>query len=125
MISRTIDVEYSAAVCRDAFNIDTSANVSNINKYGGHDIAYERLAFLDGEWDPWRAAGVQALSQPKRDSTVSQPVILIDDAVHHWDENGVFPNETGPGIPPEAVKSAKDEMRSFVKAWLEEFEATE
>jgi len=25
----------------------------------------------------------------------SEPFILIDGAVHHWDENGLFPNQNG------------------------------
>ena len=121
MISRTIDLEYSAAICESAFGLTEPANVDIINRFGGFDASYDRLAWVDGEWDPWRAAGVQADSQPDRESTPSEPIILIDDAVHHWDENGVFPNETSPGVPPEAVVKAKDEIREFVLAWLKEW----
>lgn len=120
MISRLVDLEYSASTCRDAFDMHGVANVSNINKYGAFDISYPRLAFVDGEWDPWRAAGVNALTQPPRESTPSEPVMLIDGAVHHWDENGVWPNETTP-VPP-AVVEAKDFIREFTLAWLEEWE---
>lgn len=122
MISRLVDLEYSSATCRDAFNLHGVANVSNINKYGGYDASYPRLAWVDGEWDPWRAAGVQALTQPPRESTPSEPVFLIDGAVHHWDENGVWPNETTADFPPKPVKDAKDAIREFTLAWLEEWE---
>ncbi|KAF4126262.1 Serine carboxypeptidase S28 [Geosmithia morbida] len=106
-------------VCtEDAFNITKPADTDRINKYGSFNISYPRLAFVDGQWDPWRAAGVHALSQVQRDSTISEPMILIDGGVHHWDENGVFPNETKPGFPPKAVIMAKREMRDFVKEWL-------
>lgn len=94
--------------------------MERVNKYGGFDIAYPRLAFVDGEWDPWRAAGVHAVSQePARPSTPDQPMFLIDDAVHHWDENGLFPNETTPELPPPAVKEAKAFIEEFVLEWLE------
>lgn len=121
MISRLVDLEYSSRSCRSAFDIYTAANISNINKYGAFDISYPRLAWLDGEWDPWRAAGVQALSQPRRESTPSEPVILIDNAVHHWDENGVYPNQTTADFPPPAVKKAKEAIREFTLAWLEDW----
>jgi hypothetical protein len=118
MISRAVDLEYSSRICRNTFGIKEIANVSNINKYGGFDISYPRLAFIDGEWDPWRAAGVQALTQPKRNSTVSEPIFLIDDAVHHWDENGIFPEEETPDLPPPSVKEAKALIRDSVLKWL-------
>ncbi|KAI6779948.1 serine protease-like protein [Emericellopsis cladophorae] len=121
MVSRLVDLEYSTEICRSAFNISEPADTDRINKFGGFDASYPRLAWLDGEWDPWRAAGVHALSQDRRESTPSEPLILIDDAVHHWDENGVFCNETRPGVPPRAVKDAQRAIRSFVKAWLEEW----
>lgn len=118
MISRAVDLEYSSRICRDTFGLNEIANVSNINKYGEFDITYPRLAFIDGEWDPWRAAGVQALTQPKRNSTISRPVILIDDAVHHWDENGLLPSEETPDLPPPAVREAKAQIKDFVLKWL-------
>ncbi|KEY67030.1 hypothetical protein S7711_04712 [Stachybotrys chartarum IBT 7711] len=122
MISRLVDLEYSSRICTLGFGFHTPANTTAINKYGGFNISYPRLAWLDGEWDPWRAAGVQALTQPPRESTPSEPVILIDDAVHHWDENGVFCNETRPGVPPQQVRDAKREIRRFVREWLTEWE---
>jgi hypothetical protein len=122
MISRAVDLEYSARTCVDIFNLTTPANTTNVNKWGGFHASYDRLAWVDGEWDPWRQAGVNALHLTPRESTPSEPVILIDEAVHHWDENGVFCNETRPGVPPEAVKSAKREIRAFVKEWLTEWE---
>ncbi|CAI6093388.1 unnamed protein product [Clonostachys chloroleuca] len=121
MMSRLVDLEYSSQICKDAFNITGVANLDAINKYGGFGISYHRLAFLDGEWDPWRAAGVNALTQPKRNSTTAEPVILIDDAVHHWDENGVYPEQVTPDFPPKAVQSAKQEIKEFVAEWLKEF----
>ncbi|KAH9901780.1 peptidase S28 [Xylariomycetidae sp. FL2044] len=124
LISRTIDLEYSSVICKEAFNLTGVADVEAINKYGGFNLSYPRLAFVDGEWDPWRAAGVHALGLPERESTTSEPFILIDKAVHHWDENGVFPNETSTDFPPAAVASAQAAEASFVQAWVDEFKAS-
>ncbi|KAI1260466.1 peptidase S28 [Xylariaceae sp. FL1019] len=121
LISRTIDLDYSTVICRDAFNLTKEADVNAINKYGGFNLSYSRLAWVDGEWDPWRAAGVHAIGIPERYSTTSEPYILIDKAVHHWDENGLFPNETTAELPPAAVADAQDQEATFVKQWLAEF----
>ncbi|KAI0977595.1 peptidase S28 [Xylaria arbuscula] len=121
LISRTIDLDYSAVICRDAFNLTKPADVNAINKYGGFGISYPRLAFVDGEWDPWRAAGAHAIGHPTRKSTTSEPYILISKAVHHWDENGLFPNETTSELPPSAVADAQKKEATFVKAWVKEF----
>ncbi|KAI1169409.1 peptidase S28 [Nemania serpens] len=122
LISRTVDLEYSSVICRDAFNLTAKADVNAINKYGGFHLTYPRLAWVDGEWDPWRAAGVHAIGLPKRESTTSEPYILISKAVHHWDENGLFPNETTPALPPAPVADAQGKEAVFVKKWVKEFQ---
>ncbi|KAI0396841.1 peptidase S28 [Xylariaceae sp. FL0594] len=122
LISRTIDLEYSSVICREAFNITKPSDVHAINKYGGFALRYPRLAFVDGEWDPWRAAGPHAIGLPPRPSTVSEPFILVAKAVHHWDENGLFPNETTADLPPKPVADAQAREAVFVKKWLEEFD---
>ncbi|KAI5919986.1 peptidase S28 [Camillea tinctor] len=122
LISRTIDIEYSTTICRDSFNLTEPAKVDVINKYGGFNISYPRLAFVDGEWDPWRAAGVHAIGLPERESTTSEPYILIAKAVHHWDENGVFENETTADFPPAPVADAQKQEREFVQEWVKEFQ---
>ncbi|KAI0884205.1 peptidase S28 [Annulohypoxylon maeteangense] len=121
LISRTIDVDYSALICRDAFNLTKPADVEYINRIGGFNISYPRLAFIDGEWDPWRAAGVHAIGLPERNSTTEEPYILIAKAVHHWDENGLFPNETTADLPPAPVADAQSQMATFVKEWVQDF----
>ncbi|KAH7032739.1 peptidase S28 [Microdochium trichocladiopsis] len=121
MISRLIDLESQAVICQTAFNITEPADLEIVNKFGGFAASYPRVAWLDGEWDPWRAAGVHAIGLPPRESTVSEPYILIDKAVHHWDENGVFESEQTPDFPPKPVAEAKTQIREFVKAWLAEW----
>lgn len=89
---RVLDLEYLTAVCRYAFNITSPPDTDVINQYGGFNISYPRLAHIGGETDPWRAASPLAtLDVPTRlnvSSTIDEPVILIQGAVHHWDENG-------------------------------------
>ncbi|RMY48175.1 hypothetical protein D0865_08239 [Hortaea werneckii] len=171
LISRTLDLDYMMIICNEAFGIYGPPNTTTVNKvrslrsppnrevqstnisyqYGGYDISYPRLAFIDGEWDPWRPAtphafGKERLSTtsaspalqnleieqqpqipiidygaPQRPSTPSEPFILIPDAVHHWDENGVFPNQTNATFPPPAVADTQRAEVEFVKGWMEEW----
>ncbi|KAL1957432.1 hypothetical protein VTO42DRAFT_6000 [Malbranchea cinnamomea] len=121
LISRLIDVPYTSIVCREAFNIHTPADVNRVNKYGGFDIEYPRLAFVDGSADPWLEATPHASHARKRRSTPDKPFILIQDAVHHWDENGLLPNETTPELPPKRIKKVQAEEVQFVKKWLRDW----
>ncbi|GAB1728866.1 hypothetical protein NU195Hw_Modified_115t1 [Hortaea werneckii] len=148
LISRTLDLDYMMIICNEAFGIYGPPNTTNVNKYGGYDISYPRLAFIDGEWDPWRPATPHAFGKerhstisassalqtlqmqqqpiidygaPHRPSTPSEPFILIPDAVHHWDENGVFPNHTNATFPPPAVADTQRAEAEFVRGWMEEW----
>lgn len=123
LISRLVDLEYTSLICREAFNITKLPELENINKHGGFDISYPRLAFIDGEKDPWRAATPHRFGLPPRENTVSEPFLLIKDGVHHWDENGVFANETTPGFPPAPIVEIQKAEVEFVQAWLAEWEA--
>lgn len=126
LVSRLIDIPFSTVVCREAFNITTEANLEAVNRHGGFGISYPRLAIIDGEHDPWRAATPHAIGQPDRESTTSEPFVLIPRAVHHWDENGLFPNETVPGVlPPQTVLDTQALERKFVLAWMEEWKAAQ
>ena len=63
LISRTIDLNYTSAVCREAFHIHHKSRVEEANQYGGYDIRHDRLAIIDGQWDPWRPATPHAFSE--------------------------------------------------------------
>lgn len=121
IISRTIDLPYEAFPCVAAFNITRESDIQAVNKYGGYAISYPRLAIIDGEDDPWREATPHARLAPKRNSTVEEPFILIQGGVHHWDENGLFPNETTAELPPTPIKDTQNDERVFVQAWLKEW----
>jgi hypothetical protein len=86
LISRTLTLQYESIICRDAFNITTPPNTDAVNKYGGFNIAYNRLTFVNGEVDPRRPstpASPQA-PNPNRMSTANMPFVVISGAVHHW-----------------------------------------
>lgn len=121
LISRTIDLNYSSTICRSAFDINTPSQVERINQWGGFNFSYPRLAIVDGQHDPWRQATPHAIGLPDRVSTDEEPFILIDSGVHHWDENGLFPNQTTNELPPAPVKEAQAQEVAFVKAWMEEW----
>ncbi|ODH19671.1 hypothetical protein ACO22_06149 [Paracoccidioides brasiliensis] len=124
MVSRMIDLEYASIMCREAFGIYKPPEIERINKYGGFDIEYERLAFIDGEADAWRAASPHADAVRPRENTIDKPFILIEGGGHHWDENGLFPNETTPDLPPRPVADAQAQEVEFVKKWVEAGEKT-
>jgi len=123
LISRTLTLEYESIICREAFNITTPPDVEAVNYLGGYNISYNRLAFLDGEQDPWRPATAHAPeARPwNHTNTVDQPFILIAGAVHHWDENGLFPNQTTRTLPPNPVADAQKSERHFVQDWVKEW----
>jgi Serine carboxypeptidase S28 len=123
LLSRTIDLEYSTIVCREAFNVSGAPDTQSVNQYGGFGIEAERLAIIDGEADPWRYATPHAPEAPKRDNTINRPFWEIPQAVHHWDENGLFPNETTVALPPSSIKDVQAYEVQFVKAWVEEYQA--
>merc|ERR1712225_6814 len=108
----------------------TPPDVEAINKYGGFNISYPRLAIIDGEQDPWRPATPHAspfnTTAVNRTDTVSEPFSLIAGAVHHWDENGLFPNQTvdypPDFLPPVPVRDVQAQESMFVKAWMQEWE---
>lgn len=125
LISRTNDIAFESLICKYAFNITTPANVDAINKYGGFGISYPRLAIVDGEWDPWRPATPHASpfnsTAKNRTSTVEEPFLLIGGAVHHWDENGLFPNETTASLPPKSITGVQGQEIRFVEHWMREW----
>jgi len=122
LISRTLDVEYLTFFCRAQFNITTPPDTDQVNKYGNYSIDYPRLAHLGGNADPWRPA--TPLWYPEsRNTSTEHPWLLISHGVHHWEENGVFENETTALLPPPQVVYAQQFVKNFVVDWVEEFYA--
>lgn len=118
LVSRTLDLDYMSFPCKAGFNITTPPDTDKVNKYGGFDIEYPRLAIIGGNADPWRPATPLADNARKRKSTTEKPVLEIAHAVHHWEENGLFPNETTPILPPNQIVYAQQFIKDFVIEWL-------
>ncbi|PBP17199.1 hypothetical protein BUE80_DR012130 [Diplocarpon rosae] len=126
LISRVVNLEYSSQICRHAYGITTPPNLDAVNKHGGFKLSYPRLAFIDGEQDPWRPAGVHASpfneTAVNRTDTASEPFLLIPGAGHHWDLNGVLPEERvdyPPNyLPPPMIRDAQHLALMYVQQWL-------
>ncbi|KAG6135484.1 hypothetical protein E4U38_001841 [Claviceps purpurea] len=123
MISRALGLEYSSYGCKLSFNITTRPDVNIINKHGGFNFSFPRVALIDGKQDPWRAGGSHAMGLPGRESTVSEPFELIDWGVHHWDEYGLSEDDEEPGLPPQQIVDIQRKEVEIVKHWLKEFKA--
>ena len=123
LMSRLVTLEYASEWCRDVFNITAPPDLDRVNKHGGHEFSFPRVAFVDGSDDPWRQAGTHRIGlNERRRSTDSEPFILIDGAVHHWDQYGPKPGAKGSWLPPKGVAEAHAEEVRFVKVWLEQWE---
>jgi len=126
LISRTLDLPYMSRICSAAFNITTPPDVYSINKWGGFNISAPRLAHIAGSADPWTPATPwrEELRQWEwRSNSTSEPFLLIEGAVHHWDENGMNDSDgigESDDITPPAVRATQDWEVEFVKAWVEE-----
>ncbi|KAF9877161.1 extracelular serine carboxypeptidase [Colletotrichum karsti] len=124
LISRAIDLEYSSLYCRKAFNISKDPDVEAINKHGGFNFSYPRVAIVDGEADPWRAATPHKIGLDRK-STTSEPFLLIPLGVHHWDENGAKEKDVTSDFPPDSIKKVQAQEVEFVTAWMKEWEETQ
>ncbi|KAL2867630.1 putative extracelular serine carboxypeptidase [Aspergillus lucknowensis] len=132
LLSRLIDIPYLSSFCSSDFGITTPPDVDRINKHGGFNFSYPRVAIIGGAADPWRDATPLAQGLPGRESTDSEPFILIDipgehvwdgirGAVHHWDQNGL-PEERGGGVmPPREIVHVQRQIVRFVGGWLREW----
>ncbi|PVH94767.1 hypothetical protein DM02DRAFT_645734 [Periconia macrospinosa] len=123
IVSRILDVAYLTYFCKSSFNLTTPAAVENVNKYGGFEIEAPRLAIIGGNADPWKMASPLRDGPQTRNSTTEKPWLEIAHGVHHWEENGIFDNETTPTVPPPQVVYAQQFLKNFVIDWLKEFES--
>lgn len=120
IISRLITPALVDTPCQSAFGLSAlDADVASINQYGGFNISYPRLAFIDGEADPWRWAGTHAPGLKERVDSMKTPWVLIKGAVHHWDENGLPEGQKNKDEVPEPVAQAQGYEVEFMKAWLD------
>ncbi|EJU00458.1 peptidase S28 [Dacryopinax primogenitus] len=120
IVSQHLQIDANAKHCQAAFPngehyiIPAWPNVSIVNELGSYGIAAERLALIDGEWDPWRPRTPHSIHAPVRNDTISEPFMQIPAGVHHYDENGL----ADPRKEPLYIQKVHHEEIGFVKAWL-------
>ncbi|CAE6415647.1 unnamed protein product [Rhizoctonia solani] len=120
IVSRRLTLEYTSAICKQAFPPGTHIvvpewpNVTVVNALGDYGLAADRLAFIDGDEDPWLPATPHSPHAPERGDTTARPFKLIRTGVHHHDQNGVEPHSKEPG----QIQAIHRQEIEFVGAWL-------
>ncbi|KAJ3833081.1 serine carboxypeptidase S28-domain-containing protein [Lentinula raphanica] len=120
IISKRIDLEYESKICRQAYDpgdhfvVPSLPNVTVVNELGDFDIAMDRLAFIDGEVDPWRPDTPHSDYANDREDTLLRPFKVIPNGVHHYDEYGL----RNPDDEPQEIQKIHKEMIAFVQSWL-------
>lgn len=123
LISRVLQVNYTQQWCDWAFppgkynSIPSTPNLSYWNKYGGYSVTARGLAHVDGDQDVWLDLCYHSNDAPLRQSTDSEPELLITGSGHHWDSYGILDVEGEPQFIREAHKW---EIR-IVQRWLQNF----
>ncbi|WVQ93094.1 hypothetical protein IAU59_000158 [Kwoniella sp. CBS 9459] len=123
IVSNQLTLDYTSKICKQAFPpgqhfaVPAWPDVAEVNDRGDFGIEYERLAFIDGDRDPWRPMTPQSDWAPKRSSSVSKPVHLIFDGVHHYDENGLEDHSE----EPFRIRDVHELEKSFVSEWVAQF----
>ena len=57
--------------------VPTWPNVTVVNSLGDFEISHSRLAFIDGEIDPWRPCTPHSRHALPREDTIKKPFKLI------------------------------------------------
>ncbi|WVR08970.1 hypothetical protein IAU60_006029 [Kwoniella sp. DSM 27419] len=123
ILSSKLTLDYTSKICRQGFlpgkhfQMPEWPDVEEVNQRGDYGIEYDRLAFIDGDRDPWRPMTPQSDWAPKRNSSVNKPVHLIFDGVHHYDENGL----SNHAKEPFRIRDVHALEVNFVSEWVAQF----
>lgn len=128
LLSRVMTGAYTQEMCTLAFPpgkynaIPPSPLTETLwNAYGGYELQADRLAFIDGEHDPWLDGCYHANTAPAaeqvRYSSDLHPEYLIVNGGHHWDSYGQLDI---PGEPQFIRETHYWQIRT-VNKWLREF----
>ncbi|KAL5628333.1 hypothetical protein BROUX41_003081 [Berkeleyomyces rouxiae] len=121
LISSKLTTQASMEICNRAFNRFDLPNTSIINRRGGLSFKYPRVAFINGEQDPWRAVTPHKINRNENLSN-NELFYLIPDAGHAWDRNSIFKNQVIPGIfPPNNVIDAQGYEIWLAQKWIIEW----
>ncbi|RSH95203.1 hypothetical protein EHS25_000289 [Saitozyma podzolica] len=124
IISKYLTIDYTSKICRQAyppgkhFTVPDVPDVDEVNARGDYTIEADRLAFIDGDRDPWRPMTPQSDVAPRRSSTVNRPLAMIFDGVHHYDENGLRNH----ALEPARIRDVHEFETSFIQEWLAQWE---
>ncbi|AAW43974.1 conserved hypothetical protein [Cryptococcus deneoformans JEC21] len=125
ILSSRLTLAYTSAICPLAFppgehfSIPSEPDVEEVNRRGDYAIEADRLAFVDGDRDPWRPMTPQrnGTRGKKGGMDMNKPGWIIYDGVHHYDENGLTQHEAEPA----RIQAVHEWEKMFVSAWLEEW----
>ncbi|KAN0115436.1 peptidase S28 [Hyaloscypha variabilis] len=123
LVMKVLKADYTQQWCNWAFppglynRIPPTPDLSAFNKYGGFNISAERLAFIDGDVDPWLDLCYHSTKAPLRTSSDDHPEYLIAGSGHHWDSYGILDVSSEPLF---IQQSHLWEIRT-VEKWLRTF----
>ncbi|KAL9058435.1 MAG: hypothetical protein Q9162_001730 [Coniocarpon cinnabarinum] len=124
LLSRTVQADYEQQWCDWAFqpgefNAIPSGgpNLTYWQHYGDFNISADRLAFIDGDQDPFLDATYHSTEAPPRFQTDLHPELLIAGGGLHWDSYGIR-NVEG---EPQFIREAHEWETRTVQRWLETF----
>ncbi|WFD30936.1 hypothetical protein MSPP1_001962 [Malassezia sp. CBS 17886] len=123
LVSARLDADSQAALCRTGFTPGThfamppTPQVHKTNQYGALHLAVDRLAIIDGQYDPWRPMTVHSEEYAyggTRLDTLDRPFKLIPECWHHCDSDGY----SDPDAEPPRIRDIHTEQVAFVRHWL-------
>ncbi|EWC47482.1 hypothetical protein DRE_00450 [Drechslerella stenobrocha 248] len=118
LMPRIIDMKYVRRYCPYAFNmpVDFEVNVTKVLQYGGYNLTAPRLMYIDGTHDPWLYATANSPHSPQKDRD-DELNVLIQDAWHHNDENGLGDISK----EPVRIQDVHHQQIRVVRKWVEQY----
>jgi len=117
--SQLLNVAYNELGCVQSFGdgIQRTPAVDTINAaYGAQSINVPRVAYVNGELDPWRRLSVYAApvapAPPRDPNDPMQPMWLIKGGSHCTDFNGKHAGDS------DSLNAARDGVDTAMKRWL-------
>ncbi|KAH9813868.1 extracellular serine carboxypeptidase [Melampsora americana] len=117
IVSRYLTLDYNTRQCKQSFPPGAHNQIPSIPDVS---IAADRLAFIDGRHDPWLYATPHSPLAKPRKSTLTRPFYLIENGVHHYDENGLSGGLSNQTLPEE-IRSIHLFEIQFITSWLNDF----
>ncbi|KAK6509714.1 hypothetical protein TWF481_004445 [Arthrobotrys musiformis] len=115
---RILNLEYYRRTCQYAFKFpsDFVIDTSKVLQYGGYNLTGPRLMYIDGTHDPWLYATPHSPHSPQKDRN-DRLSILIPEAWHHNDENGLGDISK----EPPRIQKVHLQQIEVVGDWVREF----